>query len=339
MQTCPSCQRMYRNEEDYLKDTSGWRICDQNKLWFHCSCNQLLFLPEGQHGWFDPAMTMPGEARSVFEVLRNKSKLPHLPSATFELQMALTNDKLNSDQLALIAKKDPVLSAEILALSTAAMSVSGQQITSLSHGITYLGRKKLSELCMIAAVKAVRFQTHHFNPDDFWSESVLTGQIAEIVAKTVGSKEHKDMAFVGGALCNLGKVVTAVCLPKEADLVFDYIRAPKTQTNWLEAEKKLSVPDHLVLGEVAARFWGLPAFVLDSAKGHHDGAFEKETETLEIREVIAVANQVCHWIQLDAGMVDHRLLKDILSKVGMRDESSIDDFVSKIRSQLQALSA
>ena len=71
-------------------------------------------VPKGKFDWYTPDKTMKPEAREVFNTLPALKSLPNIPTALMELQTLIENENVNSKQLALAAKKDPIVAANII---------------------------------------------------------------------------------------------------------------------------------------------------------------------------------------------------------------------------------
>ena len=91
--------------EDFLHDTSRWRICDRQNLWFNCSCQSTNMIIKGKYDWYSPDMQMSDGAKSVFNQIPTIKELPHVPSYVMELQQLIAQENTTSKQLADVAKE------------------------------------------------------------------------------------------------------------------------------------------------------------------------------------------------------------------------------------------
>ena len=336
--TCNYCNRVYRQAEDFYRDTSRWRVCDQKNLWFNCVCGSTLMLPRGKFAWYSPAKIMSPNAATVFNSLGDLSSLPHIPASVMEIQQMLQQADVEVSDLAKKVKTDPIIAANLLSLANNMKSNRDphdrKKIESLEHAIVFVGKKTLSELVMAISLKMFDAKCKVFSPDRFWKESFLTGDIAEALATLIGSKFSKDELFISASLCNLGKFVTALCLPKIVDDIQAHVDNPKTLCTWRHAERVLKAPDHCILGEIGAVMWGLPTYVMDATSQHHylkqNRAGTKYSENLlSMTEIVALANQLSHWILLKPSRIDQTHL-DYLTKAACLSKTQLEDFCTSL---------
>lgn len=335
---CNYCNRVYRNAEDFYRETSRWRVCDQKNLWFNCACGSTLMLPAGKFPWYSPVNTMSSQAASVFNALADLKNLPHIPASVMEIQQMLQDSEVEISALAKKVKTDPVIAANLLSLANNMKSNRDphdrKKIESLEHAIVFVGKKTLSELVMTVSLKMFDSKCKVFDTDRFWKESFLTGDIAEALAVLLNVKFSKDELFISASLCNLGKFVAALCLPDMLDRVQAYVENPKTLSTWRVAERTLRAPEHVILGEIGAVMWGLPNYVMESANQHHNlklnRASSKFSENiLTMAEVVALANQLTHWVLLRPSRIDSIQL-DYLTKAAELDKAKLEEFCQSL---------
>jgi HD-like signal output (HDOD) protein len=110
---------------------------------------------------------------------------------------------------------------------------------------------------------------------------------------------------VAGTLCNVGKLVLAITLPDQADQITSDCQNLSILGNWQQAEQRHGFPQHTVLGEIGAVFWGLPEYVLNSSAFHHSPPTGRDKDgRFRGYNVVALANQIGHWVQLRPTEID-----------------------------------
>lgn len=337
--SCGSCQRVFKEESDFLTGTSQWRVCSSENLWFNCDCGSTLMVPKGKFSWYSPTMSMGDEASSLFNDIAELQQLPHIPSAIMELQQMMLDEEISTKKLSVAVKKDPFLAAEVIRVCENLKKIrqgsssdsSGKQ--SLEYAITFIGRKHLSNLVTAASIKSFKLETKVFDNTQFWHHSFLTAAICEHLAvEFFRNKVEKDRAYLAGSLTNIGKIVSAIVYPEAMDRVQAYVNHPKTQSTWPAAEKKEAVPSHCILGEVGAAFWGFPPFVSDAIKYHHGPPTQNsEMREQELNHIVCFANMLAHWINLEPHRIDEGILKMEQKYFNLSEEetSSLADNIAK----------
>jgi len=141
---------------------------------------------------------------------------------------------------------------------------------------------------------------------------------------------------LAGSLCNIGKLVLAMCFPGLVTKIITDISSPETLGTWQMAEIRYQFPSHTILGEIAAALWGLPDFVMQSARKHHDKMTSKGN-SLEIWEIAGVANQLTHWIFLEPHRIDAPFLQDFCSRYKL-SENELEKLVVEIEKKFSQAS-
>lgn len=318
---CASCGRIFRSEGDFMRNTSRWRVCSEENLWFNCVCGSTLILKKGKYPWYSPAQGLSDDGKRLFESLRQKDSLPYIRSAVFQLQDKLQSPEFDVDEVAKILRHEPLLLGEVIALAGRLKKARGQDdapITGLVHALSYVGRRMLADLVLVAALKMVKVGTKEFDSASFWQHSFLTAVLSEKICKRFAPHQSPEDAYLGGFLCNIGKIVASVHFPDEVDAIVRACRSPLRAKDWLSLEREGNFHDHRVLGEVACAFWGLPSHVLDSVMKHHDVP-SADYPGIEVYEVVGLANQLSHWILLDPQRINRALLDSLSRRFGLDD--------------------
>ena len=332
---CESCKRTFASEQDFLKETTRWRLCSMRNLWFNCSCGSTLMLPKGKYPWYSPEKAMSPEAASLFNRLATLKDLPKIPTSIIELQQAVDNPQTDATTLARLLKKEPFLAAEILRIADNMRGMRNpvtKPITSLEHAVVYVGVKTLSDLVVAATIRQFKLGTQHFNSQLHWTEAFTTAAFAEFIGKYTNSGLVPDELYLAGCFANVGKIVSAICFAPIADDVSQRVFSPGAPTSWRAAEKTVGAIDHTLLGEIAASLWGLPKFALETIRQHHELPFVHETANVAIVDIVAFANQMTHWVLLRPARIEEKIVATLQEKLGIkaRDLDTLADSLSAI---------
>lgn len=305
--TCGSCHREFRSEADYFQGTKRWRRCSLGHLWFNCSCDSTLVITKGKFPWYSPDRFMTEEASSVFNKICQKSELPYISSVAMQLEEKIRDENADSAVLAKIAKNDPLIAANILEMANLRSNnkrANPNGISSIEHAISLLGRKTVSEIALVAAMKQFDISTQEYSYKRHWQEAYLVGLIAENLIPTYGSNISRDKAFLGGCLCNIGKIIGALVYPQETDEIYGYINNVSHLGDWHDGEQHVGLSRHDIFGEIAIGLWGLPDF-LYNAVGHH----KTPKNAHDFHALISFANQLGHIVRLEPHRVDKKILE------------------------------
>ncbi|NRA46875.1 MAG: HDOD domain-containing protein [Oligoflexales bacterium] len=317
---CKSCGREYSKEEDFLTDTSRWRVCDYGMLWFNCSCDSTLMIPKGKFDWYSPDKILSPYAGKVFnKLLTLKTDIPMMPSAAMEAQSLLQDEHTSMKDLSEAIRKMPHLAIEIIKIADN-MRVGRNRIETLEHACVYVGRKKVAEIINLACIKNFEFNTKLYGEQKFWEESFLTGLIAEKLATRFLGQDHKDLAYLAGSFANIGKILLSILLPSKADAIHKQVSVPKEVNTWVQAERDLKVVNHTILGEIACRIWGLPDYIVESVVKHHGKTQGHSEKFKDIANIVALSNQIMHWVSLNPSRIEQDLMEHISKTLGMEKD-------------------
>lgn len=330
---CGSCSRAFKETDDFLKGTNQWRVCSGGNLWFNCDCGSTLMLPNGKFPWYSPSLAMGAEASSVFNQMAQKDKLPHISSAVMELQQLIADEGTDVDQLAKAVKRDPFIAAEVMNVCDNMRKIRGQsgkkEEPSMEYAITFIGRKELSSIVMVASMKKFSFKTELFDYNKFWDDSFFTAAVAEYLWVKVFGQKGKDRAYLSGCLCNIGKIVAAVAFPQDLDKVWKEIYDPKTQDTWSEIEKRKGLADHSILGEIGAAFWGFPNYVVEAIKNHHLPLPDDNLKEPSLSHIVCLANMLTHWVNLEPHRFEEKRFFEECKYLGI-STTQVDEIVGEV---------
>ena len=275
-----------------------------------------MLIKDGHFGWYSPSLFLNEESIQVLEKQGSILRVPHLPSGLMLLQQTIRNTNNSSQSIAKALKKTPAIAVEIIKMANNTRA-SGHSIQDLSHAVTYLGRSVVSYLAMAATLQSFKFNSKKFSPKTFWQESILIGLISENLNKYVETDASKDMIFLAGCLCNIGKLISGICYPEHTDKIIDILSNPKTMTTWSLAEEEHGkTPSHVNLGDIAAVIWGLPADIRRAVIFHHKGIMSQKAENknekpkIRIEEIVGLACLLAHWVNHEPHRINEKQLKD-----------------------------
>lgn len=329
---CRNCNRKYASEKDFMRGTSRWRVCSEGNLWFNCDCHSTLMIPKGKFPWYSPDKVMSSDAKQLFNLIGGVKNLPNIPAIVMKLQEYVMQPEWSVEGFAAIIKREPGLASELLAMAQrlkASRNPGDRPIESIAHAVSYVGRTAVVELVQLAALRNMKVKTKIFDSERFWKHSLLTGSIAEFLGGRFKLPYLKDELFLAGSLCNVGKVVGAIAVPEQIDKVAEQIKSPKTEAPWQILELKLDAYEHAILGEVGSAFWGFPEFVMDACRNHHEWSSDADRgDVLNFAEVIGLAVQIAHWLDLEPQRMDKVYIKEVRQHLKV-SESAFEKIVEE----------
>lgn len=330
VKTCGNCERVFTEDMASFSGTSRWRLCSRGDLYFSCSCSSTLAIKRGKFSWFSPELTMSDRAKSVFNRLADKDAIPHFSAEHMELYSLVSDEKTTPQMLAASARRAPTIAAEIVALANCRSVAGAGQIRSIEHAIVFIGRSGVGEIVLTAGLKAIQFKTSLFKTADFWDDALLCGRIAEVIGKKFAPNVDSDEIYLSASLCNIGKIIAAICFPEAVDAFYPSLL--KGTTNWSKAERAAGLLPHDILGEIAASLWGFPNYIGQAAAAHHTAPKVGDSASeAAVSDVVALANQFTHVAAGRKPMIDIDILRGCSAKMKKRPQEILKEIQPLIK--------
>lgn len=213
---------------------------------------------------------MPADKRNVATVVasmgnmrdkafRSLGQLPPFSPTLNRLLAMLADEDVSFAQLAGVIEKDTVLAGHVLRLVNSALYAHSGTINSVRHAVSILGLVKLRNTALSLSV--ARMWTKVRTPKSFPMarfnlHSVGCAVMGDLVAQRAAS-EYPEGAFTAGLLHAVGKLLLAVGLPEEYDLVLACFEAGAPSME--DAEREIVGFCHAELAAAAMAQWKLPA--------------------------------------------------------------------------------
>lgn len=195
--------------------------------------------------------------------------LPSPPEMYLKLTRLLNSPYSSLTDVAEVLEQDPSLTSKLLQIANSAFYGLGRKVINPSEAVQYLGVEVIRDLVLGVeafskwqknpAVKAV--------PQSLWDHSLRTALGARRIASTFQNREWADLAFLGGLLHDIGKLVLMLNISDEyADTLS---MAERYRVPVVEAEQRRFGANHAQIGAYLLGLWGLPLPVVQLVEHHH----------------------------------------------------------------------
>lgn len=198
----------------------------------------------GQDAWFE---TISQRLR------RGDFSLPPMPKTLLHLRQAMEDPQGSPHQVLKIVMADQLLTSRILKVVNSSFYAVANPVTSVQHALVLLGYKVLLGIATAHSVTPVSGAERE-KVVELMRHSFKCGYVARKLAGLCG--EDEEIAFVGGLLHDIGKVVLWRLLAEQelAD----------------EQCERLVAVHHVQVGALLAESWHLPEAVSQVIAFHHD---------------------------------------------------------------------
>lgn len=210
-------------------------------------------------------MTKP-EFIKAFEEIES---LPTLPVIVQQIQKLIVNPKSNMSQIAQVIENDQAISARVIRLVNSAFYGMRERISSIQRAIVILGLNTVKNIVIgVSIVKTFNdsIETTFFEREKFWLHTLSTAMGSKLIAQHLHKPEPEDY-FLAGLLHDIGLLIIDQFFHKEfAQIIQD---SQKNKAEYLVSEQKVLGLSHGEVGEILARKWNMPEFIIDSIRYHH----------------------------------------------------------------------
>ena len=210
----------------------------------------------------------------IAKAMQSLNKLPPFSPVFSKLLASLSNENVSVSELADWVEKDAIIAGQLLrTVNSAAYGQSGT-ISSLRRAVAILGLAKLRNISLGMSVS--RIWTHIRTPKS-WSTAHfnLHSAACAIMADQIAAQasvEFGEAAFVAGLLHDIGRLVIALGLPDEYELV-QQAYSESVRPYWEVEQEQLGFT-HGELGGMILQKWNLTQPVQLAVSTHHGLAIE-----------------------------------------------------------------
>ncbi len=227
------------------------------------------------------------------ELIQKVSDLQALPIVARKALDTLNKDNCSIEDLSSIIEKDQTIAARILKISNSALYGLRQEVNSLQHAVMILGLKTIKSLVLTATTRSL-YKKFGITEQMMWDHSIGAGIASKVIAGNLGS-EVEDVAFVGGLMHDLGKVIMNNETPEMFSEVMMNIYNDNTES--ITAEQELYGFDHTDIGAGVVTKWKFaPILVHILGKHHlHKCTLEEIGDDMRTKSVACVhlADNIC----------------------------------------------
>ncbi len=205
----------------------------------------------------------------IRNVLERSNAVPSAPQLVTRL-MELTNDpNFKQTDLVKLLTSDAGIAADLLRLANSALFSGGRKVATLSEAITRLGTRRIRTLVigrsMVSQMNAA--SSGAIDASYYWRRSLATAALAARFAEA-NPKLQRELAFMGGLLCDIGVPVLARALgAKYAPAAESY--GPLHGEHLLEKELDCVGVTHPEVSAFALERWALQGDLVLGVRHHH----------------------------------------------------------------------
>ncbi len=242
------------------------------------------------------------------DLINKAGDLKALPVVARKALDTLNKDSCTIDDLTGIIEKDQAIAARILKISNSALYGLRQEVTSLQYAMMVLGFKTIKSLVLTATTRSL-YKKFGITEQMMWDHSVGAGIAAKMIAKGMGG-EIEDIAFVGGLMHDMGKVIMNNETPEDFTEVMMDIYNEHVES--ITAEQNAYGYDHAEIGAGVSKKWKFSPILIDILGKHHLNTCKLEEigDDLKAKSIACVnlADNMCKLLGIGSRTPDETII-------------------------------
>ncbi len=266
------------------------------------------------------------------ELINKAGDLKVLPFVARKALEILNDENCSIEDLSTVIEKDQTIAARILKISNSALYGLRQEVTSLQHALLILGFKTLRSIVLTATTRSL-YKKFGMTEKIIWDHSVGAAIAAKLISRGLGS-DVADIAFVGGLMHDLGKVIMNNETPEVYSEVM--MKMYNEGMDSVTAEKDIYGYDHTDVGAGVTGKWKFAAPLVLVLKDHHlnNCRLEDINDSLAAKSIACVhlSDHICKFLgigyrEADESIIVHELQSAVYLNLG---KDHLDNLLNEI---------
>jgi putative nucleotidyltransferase with HDIG domain len=260
------------------------------------------------------------------QILEEVEGLPSFNQNILELLRLCKNKEAEIREIVDKIIIDPALTSDILKLSNSAGFFVGKRIEQITEAIIIIGFANLYDLLLVSSTRSLlekRYSKFH----EIWSHCTKTANYARYIAQKFGKVKNAEYAYLSGLLHDLGKLVLLATDSKFSSWISDLTKNRKLRTSTVLEEVSIGI-SHSTIGELMAKKWNFPEYLIEAIKYHHS-PLEAREEFKDFIFPTYLANMLC---EFETGKYNFYYLEEsILDKYKINSQNVVEDLHKELK--------
>jgi putative nucleotidyltransferase with HDIG domain len=226
------------------------------------------------------------------ELVAKGGSLPQISAAALKLVELLEADDDSGEAVRLI-KSDSVMLAKLLRVCNSSALGLSEPVASVEHALLLLGYRQVLGLVLslgFGSSMRIALPGYALTANALLRHALATATAAENLAERgLLPEADASVAYTAGLLHDIGKLVMAQALPREAQTVIRTHMSAEGLSS-VAAEREVLGTDHAEVGAYLLHIWRLPAWIVEATANHHKPTFEPT----QLSAIIYLANRIAH---------------------------------------------
>lgn len=264
-------------------------------------------------------------------LIKEIDSIPQFPEHILTLNKMLSHKDVDLREVAFIVKKDPALTMDLLKMANSAHYRRTNKIEKIEIAVGIVGVKGLRYLIESSGVKkSLEKKYDNTELQRLWEHSSEIAQISSILCDKFKLNEIGDLAYIGGLLHDIGKIVLKYLHPKAIEKINIICKEKGIGTGILE--HLLEGANHALIGAKMGEKWEIPENIVKVIRNHHN-PFGADDDIKEVCKIIYLSHIIHKHIYNEDEILDFE--KEILEAYNILTEEKLVELKIYIRNVLQ----
>ncbi|MDP1524393.1 MAG: HDOD domain-containing protein [Rhodocyclaceae bacterium] len=264
------------------------------------------------------------EQEALKQLAKQGVKIPPQPRVLLELQKLLASEDYDMRSVSKVITQDPGIVSLLFKATRSPAFARARNAKTLDQILMVVGIKQVFSLVQAVSLTTTICDSTRRAFDIFWNRAHEIAQMASIIADDRVSvcNVFPEQAYLAGIFHECGVPVLMMRFPKYCETL-----KLENATCWpnLSAEDTKFDVDHCSVGYLVARHWGLPDFVCDAIRFHHDLPEEKTIgASVSLVAIVQAASHFYHRLHdVDDSLWD-KIGPRVISELGLGQDEEKD---------------
>lgn len=224
------------------------------------------------------------------QVLARLKQLPSLPASIADLLASFADDDVDVERISRQLARDQGLTARVLRVANSSFYGLQSRVGTVHEAVVILGFRAVRSMVLAVGMSSA-FKVENcpgFDTHAYLRHCASVGLAARGLAALTG--HNPELAFTGGMLHDIGKLVLAANFPAEYAAALAYRQ--QHDCFMYQAERDVLGMDHGEVGGLLAETWHFPPALLAAVAGHHapsDAAVNVPADLIHIADALSHA--------------------------------------------------
>lgn len=269
------------------------------------------------------------DQKALEQLATSGIRIPPQPKVLLELRDVITRGDPDIRSVSRIIAQDPGLVAVLFKASRSPVFSRGRRFDKLEQVLQVVGIKQTYSLVQAAALSASISGGTRKAFERFWARSEEVAQFAAMIAEDLVTvcNVFPDQAYMAGIFHQCGVPLLMMRFPDYCEKL--QLDDPNYWPDLAEEDAKFHV-DHCTVGYLVARHWGLPDFVCDAIRYHHDTPTEETGAAISLVGILQLAVHAYLRGSMQSNPVWATIGDRVLEEVGIQ-ALELDDYLDELQ--------